>query len=209
MENSPKFREVTKSYLLMLGKDKSESLATHYLNAADLALKVFPAIKLGRQEFLSICFGTKPDSPFEKTLSFPTRFLRGKKRLIDIDDNFCNCIQETFDIGFVNLFAFTTVKTRNNFEVVDPQKLQDYWIPRSLKAPVMMQELINKVIPDVPVNNLFDHWYEKKVAPNLFLNINIKRMKRLKVRSYFWATFLSGMAFGIHYDNFTSKNFLV
>ena len=197
MDLSANYIEVADKLVILTGV---ESFAQHFRKAAELALMILPAVEIARREFLSICTGTRPDSPFNESICFPKRFLGGTWKSQDIAESCSKSIQEIFDCGFIVHFAFTEFPTRKHVNSVEPEKFSDKWLPESLLAVIKMRDYSIKVIPHVPIEGLIEGWFEHELRELIKSTWKIGLLKRMAVRSYFRATFFTGVALAFEYD---------
>jgi ankyrin repeat protein len=200
MDFSPKYHDVAEKIVVLMTSLGAESISQRFLRAAELARTISPAIDSARREFLSICSGNSPRSPFGEALCFPSRFLGGSWKSQDVAESCSKNIQEVFDFGFLVHFAFTEFPTRTNFQTVDPEKFQNRWLPESLLAVMKMRDYSEKMVPQVPIEEFFSFWYEKKVESIVKSYWKIGFLKRSAVRSYFRATFFTGIQLAFEYD---------
>ncbi|MBU2621271.1 MAG: hypothetical protein KKD92_03015 [Proteobacteria bacterium] len=205
MDLTPKYLDVADKLSVLLKTHDMSSFCPRFQKAAERAITISPAVDLARREFLSICIGNKPSSQFNKALCFPIRFLGGSWKSEITKESCSKSIQEIFDLGFLNHFSFTEFPTRNNFQTIDSEQLRNQWIPKSLLAPMKMQEYSEVIVPQVPIEGFFIMWYENAVKKLVKSSWKIGRLKRQRVYSYFRATFITGLMLALEYDLATKK----
>jgi hypothetical protein len=200
MDFSPRYHDIAEKFAVLMKPIGVESISQSFLRAVEIARIISPAVDLARREFLSICTGNRPGSPFSESLCFPRRFCGGSWKSQDVAESCSKSIQEVFDFGFLVHFAFTEFPTRTNFQTVDPEKFLNKWLPESLLAVVKIRNYSVKIVPQVPIEEVFTSWYEKVVKNLVKSSWKIGLLKRSRVRSYFRATFFTGLALAFEYD---------
>lgn len=201
MDLSPRYHDIAEKFaVLMKPLGVGGSIPQRVLRAAEIARIISPAVDLARREFLSICTGNRPGSPFSEALCFPRRFCGGSWKSQDIAESCSKSIQEVFDFGFLVHFAFTEFPTRTNFLTVDPEKFRNRWLPESLLAVIKMPNYYVKIVPQVSIEAVFTAWYERAVKNLVRSSWKIGFLKRSMVCSYFRATFFTGLALAFEYD---------
>jgi hypothetical protein len=200
MDLSPRYQETAEKFAHLAMPLGVDSVSQRFLRAVEVANTISPAVDLARREFLSICLGNTPESQFSGTLCFPLRFLGGSWKSQDIAESCSRSIQEVFDLGVLTHFAFTDFPTRLEFRTVNPEESRDSWLPESLRAPLEMRNYSVKVVPHVPIEGFFNFWYERAVKDLVKSSWRIGLFKRSRVRSYFQATFLTGLGLAFQYD---------
>jgi hypothetical protein len=200
MDLSPRYHDIAEKFAVLMKSFGVEFISQRFERAAELARITTPAVDLARREFLSICTGNRPGSPFSGSLCFPKRFLGGSWKSQDVAESCCKSIKEVFDFGSLVHFAFTEFPTRTNFQTVDPEEFRNRWLPESLLAVIRMRDYSVKIAPQAPIEEFFTGWYEQALKNLVKSSWKIGFLKRSRVRSYFRATFFTGLALAFEYD---------